>query len=172
MTRPAAPGAWLMAVGAGVAAALLAPPLAAQTGRRLQPEARVDVIAGRSTALHAGVGLSRPLGTYVRVGAVAAGGVVTGGSGSVSGGELRASARGDLLARFLLDPFLQSRWAPYAGGGASARYDEDGRARGYMVAFVGVEGPPMGGLLPALEVGLGGGTRMGVTLRRALEARR
>ena len=61
---------------------------------------------------------------------------------------------------------------PYAGGGASLRYDEGGRARGYMVAFMGVEGPPMGGVLPALEVGLGGGARVGVTLRRAPEARR
>jgi len=172
VTRQAAPGASLVVLAAGVAAALVASPLAAQEGRRLQPEARVDVIAGRSTALHAGVGLSTPLGTYVRLGAVAAGGVVTGGSPSISGSSARASARGDLLARFLLDPFLQSRWAPYAGGGGSARYDEGGRARGYMVAFIGVEGPPMGGLLPALEVGLGGGTRVGVTVRRAPGARR
>ena len=171
MTRQAAPGASLVVLAVGVAAALIVPPLAAQEGRRLQPEARVDVIAGRSTALHAGIGLSRPLGTYVRLGAVVAGGVVTGRPGSVSG-QGRASARGDLLARFLLDPFLQSRWAPYAGGGASARYDDGGRARGYMVAFIGVEGPPMGGLLPALEVGLGGGTRVGVTVRRAPGARR
>jgi len=170
--RRAPMGAALVLLVAGCAAALVAPALAAQEGRRLQPEARVDVITGRSTALYAGAGLSRPLGTYVRLGAVVAGGAVTGGSGSVSGSALRSSARGDLLARFLLDPFLQSRWAPYAGGGASARYDEGDRTRGYMVAFLGVEGPPMGGVLPALEVGLGGGTRLGVTLRRALESRR
>ena len=150
-----------------------ATPLAAQEGRWVQPELRVDVIAARTTGVYAGGGVSTPLGTYVRLGAIVAAGVVTGGGPSISSAaERRASARADLLARFLVDPFLQSRWAPYAGGGASVRYDEGGHGRGYLVALIGIEGPPTGGLLPALEVGLGGGTRVGLTLRRAVPNRR
>jgi len=42
--------------------------------------------------------------------------------------------------------------------------------------FLGVEGPlPLGrtsGIVPAFELGLGGGARVGVVLRRGINARR
>jgi hypothetical protein len=178
-----ASGAWqaaiVLALGAGFAAACPRGAAAQEEGggRRLQPEARLDVIAARRTAVYGGAGLSLPLGNYLRLGAVAAGGLVDrGGSGSIEGTRegtrTRASARADVLVRFLFDPFFQSRWAPYGGGGLTARYDEGGPARGYLLAVLGVEGPPVRGLFPALELGIGGGTRVGVAFRRAFTDRR
>ena len=86
--------------------------------------------------------------------------------------------RTDFVSRFSLDPFRQSRWAPYAGGGISGRYrsELDGGSRAYLLIFLGVEGPlPLGemaGWVPAFELGLGGGARVGIVLRQGINARR
>jgi len=37
---------------------------------------------------------------------------------------------------------------------------------------LGIEGPSLGSVVPAIEVGLGGGTRVGAVVRRALPGRR
>ena len=71
-----------------------------------------------------------------------------------------------LVGRFLLDPFRQSRWSGYGGAGLSALHTEHDW-RGYMLAVVGVEGPGGRRFLPALEIGLGGGTRIGLVLRNS-----
>jgi hypothetical protein len=77
-----------------------------------------------------------------------------------------------------MDPFRQSRWAPYAGAGLSGRYrsERDGGPRAYLLVFLGVEGPlalgALEGWVPAFELGLGGGARVGVILRRGINARR
>jgi hypothetical protein len=81
------------------------------------------------------------------------------------------SGRIDLLNRFHLDPFRESRWAPYAGGGLSGRFD-NGRERVYLLLIVGVDGPVSRGLTTSFEGGLGGGGRLGVTIRRAAAERR
>jgi len=86
--------------------------------------------------------------------------------------------RTDFVSRFSLDPFRQSRWAPYAGVGISGRYrsELDGGSRAYLLIFLGVEGPlPLGemsGWVPAFELGLGGGARVGIVLRQGINARR
>ena len=109
-----------------------------------------------------------PTGIYVRNGLV----------GAVGAGRHGIEGRTDLLSRFSLDPFRQSRWALYGGGGISGRYRsrEDGGSHAYLMLFLGVEGPlPVGrtsGWMPAFEVGLGGGARVGVILRRGINARR
>ena len=105
-------------------------------------------------------GASAPLGTYVRFGAV----------GGIGGGASGLSGRTDLLARFTLDPFRASRWAPYATGGVSAVYGEDSRTS--LLLLLGIEGPARGGLAPAIEFGFGGGFRVGVALRQAFPRRR
>jgi hypothetical protein len=133
---------------------------------RPQLAARADVIAGRATAVQGALGFVLPFGTYVRGSAVAGGGTVS------AAGETRGSARADVVARFLFDPFLERRWGPYGGAGVSAMYAAGARGqrgdwRGYLLAVAGVEGPPAHGFLPAVEVGLGGGTRVGIVLRRA-----
>ncbi|MBA3341350.1 MAG: hypothetical protein H0T48_05895 [Gemmatimonadaceae bacterium] len=128
----------------------------------LSPEVRVDAIFARETALHAGIGLATPLGTYVRAGVVGAAGV---SNGSPSG-------RVDAVVRFLLDPFRETKWGPYGGGGLSTRFGDGRAARALMLIFFGAEGPLNRGFSPAIEVGLGGGARLAIVLRRGVAERR
>ncbi|HYU52339.1 MAG TPA: hypothetical protein VEK37_05315, partial [Gemmatimonadaceae bacterium] len=134
----------------------------------LQTEARLDGIIAHTTGVEAGLGLSIPAGIYVRSGLVA----------GVGAGRHGVEGRTDLISRFSLDPFRQSRWAPYGGGGVSGRYRSklDGGSRAYLLIFFGVEGPlrlgRTSGFVPAFELGLGGGARVGVVLRRGINARR
>jgi len=136
--------------------------------QEFQSEIRLDAFFARSGAVEAGYGFTFPAGLYVRPGLVA----------GIGAGRHGVEGRTDLIARFSFDPFRQSRWAPYAGGGLSGRYrsELDGGTRAYLLLFIGVEGPlPLGeraGWVPALEVGLGGGGRVGVILRRGINARR
>src|SRR5213596_4284037 len=134
----------------------------------LQTEARLDAIIAHTAGVEAGLGLTIPAGIYVRSGLVA----------GVGAGRHGVEGRTDLISRFSLDPFRQSRWAPYGGAGVSGRYRSklDGGSRAYLLIFFGVEGPlPLGrtsGFVPAFELGLGGGARVGVVLRRGINARR
>lgn len=148
--------------GAIVALALAAAPLdvAAQAAPALQPEVRIDAFTGDPWAVHAGAGVTAPLGTYVRFGVVA----------GIGTGEEGLSGRADLVARFTLDPFREQRWAPYGAGGVSARYG--GGSRTHIMLLAGVEGPASRGVAPAIEFGFGGGFRAGVILRRAFPRRR
>jgi hypothetical protein len=136
--------------------------------QKYQSELRLDAIFARSSAVQAAYGLTVPVGVYMRSGLVAGIGV----------GRHGVEGRTDLIGRFSLDPFRQSRWAPYAGAGLSGRYrsELDGGSRAYLLVFLGVEGPlPLGertGWVPALEVGLGGGGRVGVIMRKGINARR
>lgn len=141
---------------------------AQQPRQHLQSEGRLDVIAAHTTAVQAGYGLSVPAGIYVRTGLVV-------GAGA---GRNGFDARTDLIARYSFDPFRQSRWAAYAGGGVSGRFrpTADGGSNAYLLVFLGLEGAlPRGqssGIVPAFELGLGGGARFGVILRRAVAAQR
>jgi hypothetical protein len=134
----------------------------------LQVEGRVDAIIARTTGVEAGLGLSVPSGIYMRTGLVA----------GVGAGRHGVEGRTDLISRFSLDPFRQSRWAPYGGAGVSGRYRTklDGGSHAYLMIFLGVEGPlalgATSGIVPAFEVGLGGGARFAVILRRGINARR
>lgn len=136
--------------------------------QRIQVEGRLDGIFARTNAVEAGLGVSIPAGIYVRSGLV----------GGVGAGRHGIEGRTDLISRFSLDPFRQFRWAPYGGGGISGRYRSqlDGGSKVYLLVFLGVEGPlPIGrtsGWVPALEVGLGGGARVGFVLRQGINARR
>ena len=141
---------------------------AREGGAQPRAQARVDVLVADRAAAHAGVGAEVDAGLYVRLGVIAAAGV-TGGEddeGAAFG------ARGEAVVRFLLDPLRQSRRGAYLGGGAGVRKDGRGDPRGYVLAVVGVEGAPRGGWAPSLEVGVGGGARLAVVLRRAPADRR
>ena len=98
-----------------------------------QSEVRVDGIFARTSGVEAGYGISIPAGIYVRTGLV----------GGVGAGRHGVESRTDFITRFSLDPFRQSRWAPYAGAGLSGRFRAlaDGGAKGYLLVFLGVEGP-------------------------------
>ncbi len=134
----------------------------------LQSELRIDGLFARNSAVEAGYGLSIPAGIYVRNGLVA----------GLGAGRHGLEGRTDFVTRFSFDPFRQSRWAPYGGGGLSGRYrpTADGGSKAYLLVFLGIEGPlPMGhagGWVPAFEIGLGGGARVGFILRRGITGRR
>jgi len=136
--------------------------------QRVQSEGRLDVIVAHTTGVEAGFGLSVPAGIYMRTGLVA----------GIGAGRHGPEGRTDLISRFSLDPFRQSNWAPYGGAGISGRFRSrlDGGSRAYLLVYLGVEGPlPLGhtsGIVPAFELGLGGGARFAVILRRGINARR
>jgi len=136
---------------------------AQQRTRSMLPplELRVDAINVRSTergTLQGGVGANLPLGSYVRLEVNGAAGVTK--QDSIS----NPSGRVDALARFLLDPFAESQWGLSIGGGMSAIIQES-RTRGYLVVVLDMETPRVGSMVPALQLGLGGGARVGLIVR-------
>ena len=155
----------IAAIGTCAALAALTPALRAQVPRpAVQPELRADVIAGHQPAVQLGAGLQVPMGYYVRIGVDGAVGVPVGGHAPT---PRAAEGRADLLERFLLDPFRQSAYGLSLGGGLSARAEPGDRVRPRLLVAMDVEGHRSShGLVPALQVGLGGGVRVGVVLRR------
>jgi hypothetical protein len=127
----------------------------------VQFEARVDALAGPPAGGQLGIGANVAAGYYVRIGLDAAAGA------SSRDGAAVLSGRVDLASRFLLDPFKEFAWAPYAGGGITAQWDRRGERRADLLLLVGLEGPVRAGWRTAFELGLGGGARLGVVLRRA-----
>jgi hypothetical protein len=123
-------------------------------------EFRLDAIVARATSVEGGVGAVIPLGTYVRFGINAAGGA------TFRDGSSRASGRIDAIGRFLLDPFREAPIGVSVGGGLSLPYvDGDKRVQPYLTAVVDIEGRRRGAITPAFQLGLGGGTRVGVVVR-------
>jgi hypothetical protein len=134
----------------------------------VRPEVRLDAVnLGNREALHAGAGVQIPLGYYTRVGIIGGAGV----SGRAS--KPKASGRLDVLARFLFDPFRQTRWGFSAGAGISLSVREGDRVRPYLATVLDLEGPRSSrGIAPAFQVGLGGGVRVGAVLRWGAEKTR
>jgi hypothetical protein len=126
------------------------------------PELRLDAIIARISAAQVGAGFTMVTGLYVRSGIV----------GAVGASRHGLSGRIDGFTRFHFDPFRQSRWAPYGGGGLSGRFDEGEKPRAYLLVLLGLDGPIHHGMTSSFELGLGGGARAGVTLRRATTERR
>ena len=125
-------------------------------------EARVDAIIADVSAVHGAIGFTVPVGTYLRSG-------IDAGIGASKDG---ISGRIDLINRFHLDPFRESKWAPYAGGGLTARFDDNRREKIYLLFFAVIDGPVKRGLTTSFEAGLGGGGRVGLIIRRAAAERR
>lgn len=137
-----------------------APVVLAQGGPPVYAEYRADAIAGRGTAAQGGGGVSVPLGIYVRLAVDASAGATW------RDGTTRASGRVDAIGRFLLDPFREVPVALSLGGGVSVPYaDGDSRVRPYLTLVVDLEGRARGPISPAVQLGLGGGARVGVVLR-------
>jgi hypothetical protein len=123
-------------------------------------EVRGDVVVGRGTAAEGGLGAVLPLGAYVRMSIDGAAGA-TWRSGGAS-----ASGRVDAIGRFLLDPYREMPFGLSLGGGISVPVTQgDAHVRPYLTAVVDVEGRKRGPITPALQIGLGGGARLGVLLR-------
>jgi hypothetical protein len=148
------------AVMAAILALLTRASARAQASPPAYAEYRADAIVGRGSAAELGMGAVLPLGVYVRLGMDAAAGATR------RDGETRASGRVDAVGRFLLDPFRETPIALSLGGGVSVPYaDGDKRVRPYITAVMDIEGRMRGPVTPALEVGLGGGARLGLVLR-------
>jgi hypothetical protein len=144
---------------------------AQQSVRRTIPpvELRVDAIDARSLdrgTLQAGAGVDLPLGYYVRFEIDGAGGITR--RDAVD----HPSGRVDALARFLLDPFAESAWGLSIGGGMSGLFASGARTRTYLVVVTDLEAPRIGVVVPALQLGLGGGVRVGVVMRGYQSGRR
>lgn len=142
----------------GVATAFTA--ATALHAQKPQPEARVDVLGPTPYSMAPGVGLIFPFGYYVRAGAA------VGYAVPLETRPAHDQWSADLIARVTLDPFREQRWALSVGGGLSFR------RRTFLTAIVDLEGPEKGGVLPALQIGLSGGFRAAVILRRAVPGRR
>ncbi|HET6680720.1 MAG TPA: hypothetical protein VFG84_05930 [Gemmatimonadaceae bacterium] len=132
----------------------------AQRERHARTELRTDVFVARRPTVHLGVGVAIPVTTYMRVAGIAAGGAVS------TDGTSEPAARGELLARFVLDPLGERRWGLYGAAGVGAFWDNEIAWRGRLLLSAGIEGRLQGAWTPALEVGLGEGLRIGVVMRR------
>lgn len=154
----AAPGARALS-RTSLVALLLAAAAPEIGGQSLQAEVRVDVHGPAPASLEPGAGVTRPLGTYVRLGAAV--------GYPVAGREDVRHLRTDLIARVTLDPFRQARFGISLGGGVTVR-----GSRAHLAALVDVEGPAVGRVVLAIQAGVSGGVRAGVVLRRAIPGRR
>jgi hypothetical protein len=154
-------GARAATVAALVLLAAASPARAQQPRTPVAPELRLDIIGARPTSVQGAVGVEIPAGYYVRVGLLLGAGPTLDGSGTT-----RAAGRADVLARFLIDPFRQSRWGFSAGAGVSVRADPGQRVRPRLLVALDLEGRrSRGGVSPAVQIGLGGGVRGGVAVR-------
>ena len=135
--------------------------------QKWQPEAHLELLAARSTALHFSVGANVIAGDYVRLG-------LLGGMGARRVHDsTRASGRIDVVGRFHLDPFRQYKRGFYAGGGGTWLFDDGLAPRVRVLLVLGYEGSEARStLITGAEVGVGGGVRIGVTIRRARDGAR
>ena len=125
-------------------------------------EYRADAVIARAATAQAGLGAVIPVGVYVRVSLDGAAGA------SWRNASLHPSGRVDAVGRFLLDPFRESPVALSLGGGVSVPYVDGQRTRPYLTLVADLEGRKRGAITPAIQIGLGGGARLGVVLRTSV----
>lgn len=139
------------------AALLLALLPAAALAQRPQGEAGVSAHwTADQVAWYGLAGATWPAGTYARLSAI----------GAMAFADPGRDARGDLVARVILDPYRRSRFGFSFGGGVSL-----GRSS-RLLAVAEMEGPRWRGVSPALQAGIGGGWRAGIRVRGARPGRR
>jgi hypothetical protein len=124
-------------------------------------EWRADAIVAQGAGVLAGTMIHLPLSTYARVGL----GVESGAL--VQGGVTRSVTRADVIFRGLFDPLRETRRGVSIGGGLTVTNARDGAWRPYVALVVDFEGARRGGYAPAVQLGLGGGARLGFALRKA-----
>jgi hypothetical protein len=129
----------------------------APSARRVAFAARLDgILASRVTNTHVGLGVARAATRNVALRVVVGGGITT----RRGQDETRASARADILARFAPPPGDRNRWGAYAAGGVSALVERGTHGRAVLALLVGARGRRS-----FVEVGLGGGLRLGAGVR-------
>ena len=128
---------------------------------RWRPSLRVDALIDRDPGAQVALGVAAPVDYNVRLALDAGVGGVHRTAGVAAAGRL------DLTVRWLSDPFRQARWAINVGGGIGERFEAHRGPRTVAIVALGIEGPGDGAWVPGVEMGLGGGVRAGVTVRRA-----
>lgn len=135
----------------------------AQSPLAMRPEWRAVAFASEERHdVHLGGGVNVPLGWYARLGVF--GGAGFGARDVVNGTESGVSGHLETSVRLTLDPFRQHRWGVSAGGGLLLRADA-ARLRPDLTILVDVEPPAKGAWQPAIHAGIGGGLRLGLSLR-------
>jgi hypothetical protein len=127
----------------------------------VQFETRIDALGGPPAGAQLGIGANVAPDYYLRIGADAAFGAASRNGSAVAAGRV------DVVTRYLLDPLHEFKWGPYAGAGMTALWDQRANWRADLLLVLGVEGPVHAGWRPSVELGLGGGARLGIVLRRA-----
>ena len=145
------------ALGAGATLAMVPAVAAAQTRIDLRVEA---VGTRRASGAEAAIGLRTLVSPYLRAEAS------VGGAFWHSAEPKLPSPRTEAAFRFLLDPINEQKWGLSFAGGLG--YVDSP----YLLVAADLEGQPMAGWRPAFRVALGGGTRIGLVLRRAIPNRR
>jgi hypothetical protein len=130
-----------------------------QNAARVRAEVRTDAIFARVNLLHAGVGVAVRTAYNVRLHLAGAGGV------AIKNGEQESSVRGDATLRLLLDPFGETTTGLSIGGGVGVLHDGFEKTRPVGILVLGIEGAARKPVVWALEIGLGGGARVGLVLR-------
>lgn len=131
-----------------------------------QWEFRQDITGAKDPGAHLGVGLNVRADYYVRLGVALAAGAVRRADGIWVG-----APRVDLTARYLLDPFGDRPRGWYGGGGVTLVQRPGESATAALQLLVGLEGRRGNTLTPSVELGVGGGVRLGVVLRRTRRTR-
>lgn len=134
----------------------------AESQKRSALEVRVDAIAAsRVTTVHLGVGATRVVSRNLEVQLV-----IGGGSAFREGSSDDAAAgRADLLARFAPLPADRQRWSAYVAGGLSGLVERGTSGRAVLALLVGMEGGRARETRSFVELGVGGGLRLGAGVR-------
>lgn len=145
-------------------AIVLAPrALRAQEHPRTVPELRLDATSAHIPRLELSAGAVIPVGIYVRLALTAGAGVTK------QDDRYRSAGRADAIARFELDPLKQHTHGAWVGGGLSLLGRDGPHVRAYLALAAGIEFKQRHGWVPSIDAGLGGGARIGIGVRRAME---
>lgn len=133
---------------------------------RARPTLRLDAIVDRDARVQAAAGVALRAAYNVRL-------AVDAGAGAIRrDGVWQPAGRVDLLVRWLTDPFRERRLGLHAGGGIGLQLERSRVPRPVAIVTVGVEASGDGTWVRGVEVGLGGGVRVGMSLRRAPRGQR
>lgn len=128
---------------------------------QLRPALRLDAIVGHDIGMQAAAGVAIRPSYNVRLA------MDLGAGATRRGDRWQPAGRVDLLVRWLTDPFRERRRGLSAGGGIGLQVERSRAPRPVAIVTVGVEGSGDGSWVRGVELGLGGGVRVGMTLRRA-----
>jgi hypothetical protein len=130
----------------------------------ITPELRTDAVFARSTTFQLGGGAALQTGDYLWLGGDM-------GLGVVTGHTPEPSVSVQVTGRIHLDSDSEAHWAPYLVGGMTYQASRGAKGALYLLIALGMHAPARAGIVPAMEVGLGGGVRVGFVLRRARRRR-